>query len=244
MNLLIDIGNTRTKIGLIHGHEFVYFKTISGNLIHNELQYIINHFSQIKGVIISSVVDVPQQVTELASNLCNYVVFDYNTPLPIINRYATPQTLGKDRLAAAVGAWSLYKNTTLLIIDAGTCIKIDVLTCSNEYLGGSISPGIQMRFKALNHFTGKLPLITAEEGFSEFTGTDTKNSILSGVIRGANFEVQGFINHYHSLFPELKIIMTGGDIHFFELEPKNHIFVSPQLVLLGLNEILKFNAQT
>jgi type III pantothenate kinase len=162
------------------------------------------------------------------------------TNIPVTNFYKTPDTLGKDRLAGIVAAHSLYVKENVLVIDAGTCITYDLITTKGEYYGGSISPGLNMRFKALHTFTEKLPLVSLLN-FEELIGTDTNTSILSGVINGLIAETDAIIERYKELYSALKIIICGGDAQFLVDRLKNSIFAVPELVLIGLNEILDYN---
>jgi type III pantothenate kinase len=162
------------------------------------------------------------------------------TPLPIKNNYATPKSLGKDRLAAAVGAWSLFPNQNSLSIDVGTAIKFDLINQASEYIGGSISPGISLRFQSLHNFTAKLPLVQYKNSHP-LIGFDTETSILSGVLNGINSEIDGLIELYKVQYPDLKIILSGGDSIYFENNLKSNIFAVSNLVQIGLNEILIFN---
>ena len=160
--------------------------------------------------------------------------------------YKSTSTLGSDRLAAAVGGNFMFPNKNVLIIDAGTCIKYNFVSKNNEYLGGGISPGLRMRFKSLPAFTSRLPLIEMEEDFDNLIGTDTRESILSGVELGAIAEVDGIIERYKSIYEDLTVVFTGGDFNFFVKRLKNSIFADQFLILRGLNVILdyNFNAKT
>ena len=242
MNLVIDLGNTRAKAALFKEREMIELYSFETRLSVTELQKIFKKHPEIKNSIIASVLNHSKEITNFLSNHSHWIPFNSDTKLPITNNYKTPETLGKDRIASVVGAWALFKNEPVLVIDIGTCIKIDLLTAQAEYLGGSISPGINMRFKALNYYTDKLPVISSDKNYHSLTGANTQESILSGVQNGALYELKGFINKYSEAYPNLKIVLTGGDASFFELELKNHIFACPELVLMGLNEILLFNA--
>jgi type III pantothenate kinase len=165
----------------------------------------------------------------------------WETPLPLKINYKTPQTLGLDRIAAVVGANVKYPENNVLVIDMGTCITFDLLSEQKTYLGGSISPGFQMRFTALNQQTGKLPLIQFKKEKLKFIGDSTETSIISGVYYGIKNEIEGTIQHYLTQYPNLKIVVTGGDANRFDLEPKNRIFADEFLVLKGFNEILNYN---
>ena len=167
-------------------------------------------------------------------------VFSEKTPLPIINSYKTPLTLGKDRLAAVVGASVLHPGKDILVFDAGTCLTIDFINSNKEYIGGRISPGIKMRYSALHTFTDKLPLIKSEKNVLVI-GNDTKTSIISGVQQGILAEVKTIISEYKSQNTDTVFVFTGGDSFYFEKELKNSIFANPNLVLIGLNEILDYN---
>ena len=149
--------------------------------------------------------------------------------------------MGSDRIAASIGAYYLYSNTNVLVIDMGTCIKYNFTNSQNHYLGGSISPGLQMRFKALHQFTSKLPLLQPDTLKVELIGDNTQNSLLSGVINGIIAEMDGIINQYKEQYPDLVCVITGGDCEHFAKQLKNSIFVHPNLVLRGLNNILNFN---
>jgi type III pantothenate kinase len=243
LNLIIDIGNTNAKVALVKDSVLQFKESVQLNELIFLMEKLTDQYSEIKSGILSSVVNVPEDVLKKLNEKCNLLVFDSTTKIPITNNYKNPKTLGKDRLAAAVGACSNFKNSNTLIIDVGTCLKIDFVNSANEYCGGMISPGLNMRFKALHTFTDKLPLITEIHKEVEITADTTKNSLLSGVMNGMNFEINGFIKHYLKKYSDLIIVTTGGDINFFELEPKNCIFARPNLIIEGLNEILLFNAK-
>lgn len=240
MNLVLDIGNTRTKAAIFEKNEITEHFYFDKNPVQ-QLKKLLADYPQIKFSLVSSVLSHSKDTINLLQHKTNCVELNGHTRLPIQIRYKSPETLGKDRLAAAVGAWSLYKNQDVLSIDAGTCIKFDLVTAKGEYLGGSISPGLNMRFQALNTFTDKLPLLSADPEFTTVLGSNSRESILSGVQNGALFEVSGFINKYCEQYPGIKLVITGGDANFFENALKKSIFVSPNLVLIGLNEILNLN---
>lgn len=242
MQLVVDIGNTRTKAAVFNGRECLSEHILEENRVA-AIATLLEKNPAIKHAIMSSVVEDASEIQALLASKTHLVLFDHSTPLPIANAYQSPETLGKDRLAAAIGAWSLYRGKDALIVDAGTAIKVDLLTANNGYLGGSISPGIQMRFKALHAFTGRLPQVEFNKNYNSLTGKNTTESILNGVQNGALYEVQGFIDAYSKQYPDLIIIVTGGDASFFEAGLKNRIFAHPGLVLTGLNEILLFNAK-
>ena len=163
--------------------------------------------------------------------------------IPIINKYHTPHTLGMDRLAVAAGANFLYPQEDCLVIDAGTTITYEFIDSGGNYLGGGISPGLDSRFRSLNQHTYQLPQVAASGSAVPLIGTDTESSIKSGVINGVIAEIEGIIRRYDEKFPNLKVVMCGGDAAFFDSKLKAPIFVNPHLVLIGLNSILLYHAQ-
>ncbi|MAW21198.1 MAG: pantothenate kinase [Flavobacteriales bacterium] len=237
MKLVIDIGNTNTKLALFDNKTAIKFSNIYQCKLR-EVQEFVEKVV-ITSSIISSVKELNSEILRVASYF-NAIIFSYETPVPIINNYKTPETLGKDRLAAVVGAAFLYPENDILVFDAGTCLTIDFINIRNEYIGGRISPGIEMRFKALNTFTDKLPLVQQEK-ISNIIGEDTNSSIISGVQRGVLAEVELIISEYKLQNPDIISVVTGGDCFFFEKALKNSIFANPNLVLVGLNEILDYN---
>ena len=240
MNLVIDIGNTRVKAALFQNSNLFELKVY--NSAH-ELLIDLNFINQAKNAIIGSVVDDLNDFYITLHKKIPTIVFNSTTKIPLINLYASAATLGSDRLAASIGAYSLHPNSNVLVIDAGTCIKYNFTNFKNEYLGGSISPGIEMRFKSLEHFTSKLPLINFDASYRELIGENTKNSILSGVINGSIAEIDGIMFDYKSKFPNIICILTGGDSEFLAKRLKNSIFTHQNLVLKGLNDILNYNLE-
>ncbi|MCB0402795.1 MAG: type III pantothenate kinase [Flavobacteriales bacterium] len=237
MNLVLDIGNTLMKVAVFNGDELIDMVQQPA-FSENELDAIFTKH-QIQQGIFSSVRD--EEATKMLTKY-NFLALSADTPLPLANHYKTPETLGKDRVAGIVGASRVYRNENVLVIDMGTCVTYDLVRAGKAYFGGAISPGFEMRFKALNTFTGKLPKVNFKQLPVEMIGDSTENSILSGVYYGLKNEVQGVINQYLSQYNDLKVVLTGGDFELFDLEPKNRIFADQFLVLKGLNEILNYNA--
>ncbi len=240
MNLVIDIGNTRVKAALFKENLLLELK------IYNSVSELISDLNFIrkgKNAIIGSVVDDLDLFYSALNSLIPTSVFTSQTKTPLTNLYYSVNTLGSDRLLAAIGAYTLYPNTDILVIDAGTCIKYNFTNSKNEYLGGGISPGIQMKFKALEHFTSKLPLVELDTNFNDLIGTNTQNSILSGVLNGSVAEIEGIINEYKILFPNIICVLTVGDSEFLAKRLKNSIFTHQNLVLIGLNDILNYNLE-
>jgi len=238
VKLIIDFGNTQTKIALFDEDELAEIKTIDEFNPQIVQSFFENH--EIDSTIHSSVIDHPSEIIDYIKSKCYFLELDQSTPLPVVNKYETPKTLGMDRLSAAVGANKIFRNKHTLVIDAGSCITYDFINNKNEYLGGSISPGINMRFKALNTFTDRLPKLGMEE-VEGIIGCSTEESIILGVKNGVLNEVQGTIDDYKKDYPDLKIVLCGGDSAFFEKNLKSSIFVAPNLVVEGLNDILNFN---
>lgn len=241
MNLCIDQGNSSTKIGVFEAdilHElFIYDKFD----VH-ELEKLFGTF-QISNCIFSSVItENEESKAYLKHNVESLINLSYNTPIPIENRYETPKTLGKDRLAAVVGAAFLRPNQDVLVIDAGTAITFDFIDAQQVYWGGTISPGINLRLRSLHEFTKKLPLveITMENAF---LARNTKSAIISGVLNGIIFEMDGYISSLKNKYPQLSTFLTGGSTFYFDTKLKNTIFAEKNLVLIGLNRILQYNVQ-
>ena len=239
MRLIVDIGNTFTKLGIFNTANKIVNLVSYPNNNSNIIEFILKN--SIKKAIISN---VGKQNLELIQVLeetnIPTVIFSNKTPIPIKNLYKTPDTLGVDRLAAIIGAFSLYKNNNILIIDAGTALTIDFINKNAEYIGGNISPGMKMRFKALNTFTNKLPLVSTNNSF-DIIGNSTESAIISGVQQGMINEINGYIELFNKKYDNLKVLLTGGDGFFFEKNIKNTIFANPELVLIGLNYILQYN---
>lgn len=199
--------------------------------------------------IISSVVNIEAAVVNtLHRRSQHFVLFDHNTPVPIVNRYDTPQTLGQDRLAAAVGAESLCPDENLLIIDAGSAITYDFVSDKGEYMGGNIAPGLKMRLTMLQRMTKKLPLVEVEENeLIPLFGKNTRDAIAAGVIRGIAYEVKGYMRTLSEKVPHFQTFLTGGNAPYIlnnvrtSRTEKRDIRVEKNLVLIGLNTILIFN---
>lgn len=241
MNFVVDIGNTRIKAAIF---DEANLKSVS---VFESSRAFLAAFKVLPlGVsqsILSSVTEDYNQIYAHLKQLGPCLLFEKDTPVPISNKYQSIATLGSDRLAAAVGAYSLFPETNVLNIDTGTCIKYNFVTASGEYLGGAISPGLKMRINALHTFTARLPLIEQNFKYKELIGKNTTHAILSGTQVAALLEADGFISEYKKKFPDLTVIISGGDTEFFEKQLKNSIFARPNLVLEGLNIILENNAQ-
>ena len=238
MNLIIDIGNTLIKYAVFNGDSLMQIE--SGPVPDWQTVFYLAREYPIEACILSSVRRPDAAFENQLKAAFPFYKFDPSIPLPIVNAYESPETLGSDRLAAAVAGFHYSRGKACLVIDAGTCIKYDFVNSKGEYLGGAIAPGLEMRLKALHTFTGKLPLKPLEKKI-DLLGKNTRESILSGVINGTIAEVQGMTDHFISMEPQLNIILSGGDSIFFDKKLKNSIFAIPNIVLHGLNQILQYN---
>jgi type III pantothenate kinase len=241
VNIVIDIGNTRAKYALFDGDAIltqgVALRRYSVSVLSKILQR-----SEITAGILSNTSEVNILLLEMLKRLPFFIHLDTITQIPIQNLYATPSSLGKDRIAAAVGAWKRSIGKSALFIDMGTCITVNFLNDEGAFVGGNISPGIMMRLKAMHKFTAKLPLVKPEIP-EEYFATSTVKALQNGAVKGAFREIDSFIDDTRIKFGVNNIILTGGDAVLFESYTKNKIFVAPNLVLEGLNEILNYNAK-
>lgn len=237
MNAAIDFGNTYAKLGLFDGDELVHFHR---GLRIRELRKLLKLYNP-ERLIIASVTKSTTDLERVFVNFSKKIIVDGRTPLPVKNEYATPDTLGYDRLAAAVGAYARFPDVPSLIVDMGTAIKYDFISADGGFKGGIISPGMHMRFKALNAFTKKLPLLEPD-GIPPLIGDSTASCMRSGVINGIIAEVNGIIERYNQ-YPDLRVVLCGGDAPFFESQIKYPKFAASNLVLEGLNRILLHNAE-
>ena len=242
MNLIIDIGNTLTKFSVFNRDEILITVPVD-EFTQQNIYLLKKEYEGLDNAIVSATKNYSDELKNaLQQNFKQFIELSAATPLPVKNRYETKNSLGKDRIAAAVGAFHLYTKTNVLVIDAGTAITYDLINKNGEYLGGNISPGIDMRFKALNQFTDKLPLISQKEN-SKLFGTSTESAIRAGVQNGVVFEVDKAIDTFKEFYNNLKVIITGGNAEFFEKRLKNSFFVHFNLIAMGLNRILQYNGE-
>ena len=241
MLLALDIGNTNIKSGIFSDKKLIQVNHFA---ITEDERFLNEIFSEFPKIEVVAICDVAGKLDLLKFGFLQQKisVFEINdqTGFFFKNNYQTPETLGKDRLAAVAGGIVKFPDIPLLIIDAGTAITFDFVSPTQAYLGGNISPGINLRLKALNSFTEKLPLIEKKENFPKI-GKSTNDAILSGVIGGIIEEVKGIISSFRQQNPDSKVIFTGGDAKFLHRFIKNDIFVLPNLVLEGIYELYKFN---
>lgn len=241
MNLVIDIGNTMTKACVLDDGKVVERMSVP-ELSIGGIESLLTEFPAITKAILSSTREDNGALEGFLSERVPFFIRQNHTvPIPLKNNYRSPETLGQDRLAAAVGASMLYPAQNLLIVDFGTAITIDVVTAGGEYLGGNISPGAMTRFRALRDYTGRLPLCELRE-LNELLGGTTEEAIVGGVVNGIVFELEGYIGRVGDKMGDLRVIFTGGDAKFFEKRFKNTIFANYDLVITGLDRILEYNA--
>ena len=240
MNICIDIGNSGIKTGIFNiSKELIWFQ-YSNDLNYDLLKKIIQDFEVFSGIVSSTreidirdfLLNIPNVSWTLLNEFC---------PVPIRNNYLSPDTLGKDRLAAAVGAFSLFPEDHILIIDVGTCITYDIVLKGGIYIGGNISPGWRMRLKAMHVFTEKLPMPQAEI-HKNIIGRSTVEAMQNGAYWGTICELTSFIELMGTNYSQLKLLMTGGDAVFFSNNLNTNVTLRPNLVIEGLNEIKIYNA--
>jgi len=240
MNLIIDFGNTRTKMAIFHGNNIINLKTYD-NLFVCDAEFILQNYPEIDKCILSVTGSADEGlIIYLKNTFTEFIELTGNTPVPFKNKYESPATLGSDRIASIAGAMAIYPGSNVLVIDSGTAITFEFIDKSENYLGGNISPGLETRFKALHTFTNKLPLLSLNENFN-LIGKNTQDAVVSGVQNGVLLEIDGYINSLIREYPDLKTILTGGDAEFLAGKLKSPIFMELNLVLIGLNIILEFN---
>ncbi|MEX0997880.1 MAG: type III pantothenate kinase [Flavobacteriaceae bacterium] len=240
MNLVVDVGNTLIKMAIFDTKVLVYKKIDVKSEFDKNIEFLLVEFPSIKRVALSIVGGFSEKSKLKLSK--HFQVFEITSKIktPFINDYATPLSLGVDRIALVSAASNQYPGKNTLIIDVGTCITYDFLNSDGHYKGGAISPGINMRYKALNAFTEKLPLLDANTP-NTILGNSTQTSIHSGVIFGVTLEIDGVISHYKQDFKDLTVILTGGNAHFLRDRLKNGIFANSNFLLEGLNYLLEYN---
>jgi type III pantothenate kinase len=239
MELAVDIGNTFIKAGIFQNDRLFEILKLKSLNYQRLLSFAFSH--SVKDIIISSVrKEHPFNNSRFRKFFRHIIELDAQTKLPITNLYKTPETLGKDRLAGVIGAQTIFPENNVLVIDMGSAITFDFINDKNEYYGGNISPGLSMRYKALHDFTSRLPkLIPANK--TELLGKTTVEAIHSGVQNGIIFEIEKYIETLKKQHTGLKIILTGGDSNFFDNKLNYTIFVESNLILKGLQRILKYN---
>ncbi len=243
--LSIDIGNSTTKLALFDEQillqTFRFDPKIENLDFQSFVEQICKRYS-VRKLILSSVRTDVILNFGIIPNLETVSELNHQTRIPIQNSYQSPETLGKDRIAAAVGAAVLFPKKNCMIADAGTALTLDYVSASGNYLGGTISPGLTMRFKALHDYTQKLPYVSTPSDERVLIGVDTYSAIEHGVVNGILAEIESAAKRFSDKFGEITLILTGGDTFFFEKNIKINTFAVPDLVHIGLNGILDYNA--
>ncbi len=240
MNLVIDAGNTAVKLAVFDQNQLIRQEVCAYEQVLSEIEKLFQSFPDISHALLSEVGPWTFSSDQWLPRTCTLVELDAQTSLPFEMQYDTPETLGKDRIALAAAACFAYPSKNALVIDAGTCITYDLITAEKVYRGGAISPGLQMRYSALHKGTAKLPLLDPVYP-EQLLGKSTSGSIHSGVVLGISFEIHGAIEEYQTLFPDLTVILTGGDAQFLSKQLKNTIFAHSNFLLQGLNFLLEHN---
>lgn len=239
MVLTVDIGNTRIKAAVFEGDILIENVVFEKSDYLKKIEIILNKYSQLADLVISSVSDLDKAAFLSFSSRLKIHFITHKDSFPFQNLYATPHTLGIDRMVLAAGATLKFPNTNRLVIDAGTCVTFDCVTQDNCYLGGAITPGLRMRYEALHHFTAKLPLLSTEVP-DYFIGNSTAQAIHSGVVKGLVYEIDGYINDFKEKYPNFIIILTGGDAVFLAMQLKNTIFANSNFLLESLNQTFQY----
>lgn len=239
MNLVIDIGNTQVKVAVFEKTILLFKDQFQQNELISGLLKITEQY-QIRNGIVSHVAELDPKILEKLRDLVNLTELNHETKIPFFNNYLTPKTLGVDRLALMAAASAQFPGKNVLVIDAGSCITFDFLDEMNTYSGGSISPGIEMRYKAVSHYTANLPLLKRNEVIPAL-GNSTENAIHQGILNGVINEIEGVICQYLAKNQKLTVVLTGGDTIFLAKNLKSSIFAIPNFLLEGLNSILIHN---
>jgi type III pantothenate kinase len=240
LNLCIDIGNTFIKLAVVNKNEVLH-KDVVRKVYVAQLKKIRERYD-FRNVIVGASGRLPKSMMRHLEKNYHLLVLSAETDLPIEIGYKTPGTLGRDRVAAVVGANCIYPEHDNCVIDIGTCITYDVILKSKYYLGGNIAPGVELRLKAMNDYTANLPLVQ-RGNLDGFIGTTTEEALQNGATIGTLLEIKSFIEGIQQKYSRINVILTGGDADFFAKKINSKIFVNPNLVLIGLNEIMNFNAK-
>lgn len=238
MNLCIDIGNSFIKLAIFN-EEGLRHKDVVKKVYVKQLTELRRKYG-FDNVIIGASGRIPKSLMHHLNKNYHLLILDVDTKLPIEIAYETPKTLGRDRVAAVVGASSIFPRQDNCVIDIGTCITYDIINKKGIYLGGNIAPGVRLRLKSMNDYTARLPLVPRGE-LGLLIGKNTKQALQNGAALGTLLEIEAFIKRITEKFSKINIILTGGDANYFGDKINSKIFVKPNLVLIGLNEILKFN---
>lgn len=236
--LCFDFGNTRLKCAVFEGRDFKTERVLE-NADAAVIQQLIDEYKPDRSIL-SSVINHPPELEDVLAKQTRFHKLDHNSKLPLTTPVGKPETIGADRLAIVAAAVHLFPNRHNLAIGLGTCITYNFVNREHEFLGGSISPGMHMRFRAMHEQTALLPLVKAEFNFP-LVAFDTKTNLLSGVILGMAKEIDGIIEAYALKYSNFNVLLTGGDMGFFVPHLKNKIFADPYLIYKGLYAISEYN---
>lgn len=240
MNLIIDAGNTKIKLAIFQKKTYVHHESVEEGTFVDAVKDIFKRYPKVSRAIVSNVGVLTEEQIKMISVFCRAHELSHKSKLPFKNSYTSPQTLGVDRMALVTAAYYRAPHSNTLVIDAGSCITYDILNDFDEYLGGAISPGIQMRYTAMHEKTANLPDLQKKEVL-DYIGNSTENCMHSGVVNGVTNEIDGIINQYKSRFKDLTVILTGGDAQFLSKRLKNTIFADSKFLMKGLNYLLEYN---
>lgn len=236
--LCFDFGNTRMKCAVFVDGEFLKEHVLADDN-EDTISMLIDLYHPHRSIL-SSVIDHNPAMEKLLRERTSFHKLDHHSRVPITTPVGKPETIGADRLALVVAAVTLFPGKNNLVIGLGSAITYNYVNKYNEFVGGGISPGMEMRFKSLQAFTAKLPLVKADWNFP-LAGYDTRTNILSGVILGMAKEVDGMIEAYEEKYGNFNVLLSGGDAVYFTRHLKKKIFADPYLIYKGLYAISVFN---
>ncbi|MDR6846782.1 type III pantothenate kinase [Flavobacterium granuli] len=242
MVLTIDVGNTRIKGAVFEEYNTIEFFVFSKDEIQEKIETILKKYEKVTHLVVASVGSIDKKSFLYFQKKLDVWFVSHEDVFPFANNYATPKTLGIDRMVLAAGATLQFQGQNRLIIDAGTCVTYDFVDQNDVYHGGAISPGLRLRYESLHHYTEKLPLLTVESP-KHFIGDSTAEAIHSGVVNGLVYEINGFVDEYQSKYPNFIIILTGGDTEFLAKRLKNTIFANSNFLLESLNQIFQYKIE-
>lgn len=239
MILTVDVGNTRIKAAVFEGNNAIENFVFEKKNFENKIENILKKYPECSDLVVASVGNIEKQSFLSLENRLKVHFFTHEDIFPFHNKYATPKTLGIDRMILAAGATLQFPKQNRLVIDAGTCITYDFIDENDNYLGGAISPGLRLRYESLHNFTARLPLLLLESP-ETYIGNTTAQAIHSGVVNGFVYEIDGFIDEYRKEFLNFIIILTGGDAEFLAKRLKNTIFANSNFLLESLNQTYQY----
>lgn len=239
MILTVDVGNTRIKASVFEDNTSLENFVFEKNELEKKIENILKKYPKCSDLAVASVGSIEKQSFLTFENRLKVHFFSHEDAFPFHNKYATPKTLGIDRMILSAGATLQFPKQNRLVIDAGTCITYDFIDENDNYLGGAISPGLRLRYESLHNFTARLPLLTLETP-DAYIGNSTAQAIHSGVVNGFVYEIDGFIDEYRKEFSNFIIILTGGDADFLAKRLKNTIFANSNFLLESLNQTYQY----